>query len=155
MVSDIIKFQNGMREHQHSFTLWPQQWATYPNSHDWQRAKLDDAERGNVPDTPGIYTLLTLPGTAGHPCCSYLMYVGKANSLRRRFGDYLGKERRESGRPKVFRFLNQYSAHIWFCFTQVEKGDLRDVEDGLLVAYLPPLNDQFPAEFNKVVRGAF
>lgn len=151
MAIDIIKEAS---VHRYTFTLWPQQWATYSNSHDWQHAKLDDAERGDVPDSPGIYTLLTLPGIAGHPSCSYLMYVGQTTSLRRRFGEYLGKERAESGRPKMSLFLNQYSEHIWFFFTRVETSNLEDVETKLRDAYVPPLNERFSGRISKVM-GAF
>ena len=82
------------------------------------------------------------------------MYVGQTVSLRRRFGEYLSKERRESGRPKMFRFLNMYSDQVWFCFTLVDKASLDAVEDGLRDAYIPPLNDDFSGELSNVV-GAF
>lgn len=82
------------------------------------------------------------------------MYVGKTNSLHRRFGEYLNQEKRETGRPKIFRLLNVYPDHTWFCFSLVSQTDLVNVEEALLAAYIPPANDQLPAEVSKVT-GAF
>ena len=153
-VVDIIQTQNELRDHGHWFTLWPERWSTYSDVHEWKLSRLADSELHNIPADPGIYTLLALPSIADHPACSYLMYVGQTVSLRRRFGDYLNKERRESGRPKMFRFLNMYSDQVWFCFTLVDKASLDAVEDGLRDAYIPPLNDDFSGELSNVV-GAF
>lgn len=137
-VVDIIQTQNELRDHGHWFTLWPERWSTYSDVHEWNLSRLADSELHNIPADPGIYTLLALPGIADHPACSFLMYVGQTVSLRRRFGEYLNKERRESGRPKMFRFLNMYSDQVWFCFTLVDKASLDAVEDGLRDAYIPP-----------------
>ncbi len=80
------------------------------------------------------------------------MYVGQAKSLQIRFSDYLAKERRLSGRPKIVYFLNKYDAYVWFCCTQVKKKSLNKVEDGLISAYLPPLNDQVAGSIGRVKR---
>jgi excinuclease UvrABC nuclease subunit len=82
------------------------------------------------------------------------MYVGQAKSLQRRFMDYLNERKRETGRPKVYRFLNKYQDYVCFCYTTVNKNDLTKVEDNLLNAYLPPVNDQYPAEVRRII-GAF
>lgn len=153
---DIIREQDEAIAHRREFILWPSKWEGFDRTkvYGWQWHKLDASERPNIPDEPGIYTLLIQPGIAGHPLCSYLMYVGQAVSLRTRFADYLTRERRESGRPKIFRLLNKYSNYIWFCFTIVPEETLDDVEDSLMNAYIPPCNDQLPIEI-RPVRGAF
>ncbi len=151
---DIIQAQNEMRIHQYSFTLWPQRWATYSEMHEWKLSKLIASERDKIPIGSGIYTLLTIPEIANHPACSYLMYVGQTVSLRRRFGEYLNQEQRESGRPKIFRFLKMYSKQVWFCFTLVDPSLLDATEEGLKNAYIPPLNDRYSGVLGKVV-GAF
>lgn len=157
-VNDIIRDQDEMKAHTYEFILWPRRWQdfqTNPNAtYDWTIRRLDKSEKNGIPDKPGIYTLLIQPGIAGHPACSYLMYVGQAQSLRHRFEDYLGSERRETGRPKIFRLLNKYSDYIWFCFTPVSLAELDNVEKTLIKAYEPPCNNQIPAEVSKV-RGAF
>ena len=155
-VADIIKEQDDMKAHFWDILLWPRLWQSYPCRRpcNWEICRLRDVERESVPDQPGIYTLLVQPGIADHPACSYLMYVGQTTSLHRRFGDYLNRERRETGRPKVFRLLNKYADHLWFCFSHLPKEFLTEVEDALVVAFVPPCNDQLPAEI-RAVRGAF
>ena len=157
-VNDIIEEQDEYIAHCHEFALWPRKWEEYRDvcTLDWQLHRLANSERPKIPEESGIYTLMVQPGIASHPVCSYLMYVGKTNSLRRRFGEYLNKEKRKTGRPRVFRLLNKYPDHIWFCCSLVSQTDLADVEDTLLIAYIPPTNDshQLPAEIRKV-KGAF
>lgn len=134
------------------FVLWPEQWASYSESHEWHLIKLVDSERANIPARPGIYTLIVKPNVADHPANAYLMYVGQSNCLRRRFGEYLNKERKPSGRPKIFTFLNMYPNYVWFCFTQVQLSSLNLVESGLRDALFPPLNEQFEGELGQVMR---
>jgi len=155
-VTDIIKEQDDMKAHCWDLVLWPKKWQDYHCSQagDWETYRLGDVERESIPDQPGIYTLLVQPGIAKHPACSYLMYVGQATSLHRRFGDYLNRERRATGRPKIFRLLNKYSDHLWFCFSRIPQESLTEVEDALIAAHVPPCNDQLPAEI-RAVRGAF
>jgi len=155
-VTDIINEQNEYKAHCHGFALWRRKWQEYCDICvlDWQLYSLAGHERSNIPDQPGIYTLLVQPGIASHPACSYLMYVGKTTSLHRRFREYLTKEKRETGRPKVFRLLNMYPDHTWFCFSLVPEANLADVEDALVIAYLPPANDRLPAQVRRVI-GAF
>ena len=149
---DIIKRQQEGRSHVQRFVLWPRQWATYSESHNWHQTKLVASERQSVPDSSGIYTLVAKPSIADHPACSYLMYVGRSKSLRRRFGEYLNKERKPSGRPLMFQFLNVYSEHAWFCFTLVDFSSLESIEARLRDAYIPPLNDDFRGELSPIVK---
>lgn len=141
----------------HRVVLWPAKWRAYVETAvlNWRTHRLSDAERPKVPTDEGVYTLLVQPAVAAHPAASYLMYVGKAKNLRRRFGDYLQAERRSTGRPKIYRRLIQYSDHLWFCCAALPGASdqlLRDVEDGLLVAHVPAWNDQLPAEVSGVVK---
>src|SRR5579864_635031 len=109
-VTDIINEQNEFSAHTYAVTLWPKRWKGYSNPHPlkWTLVKLEDASRkaNAVPSGAGIYTLLVQPGIADHPSCSFLLYVGQTKSLLARFGDYLTSEKKETGRPKIFRLLN-------------------------------------------------
>ncbi len=155
-LDDLIRDQNELQHHTHSMCLWPKQWTAYPNRVPctWQQCRLVQANKATIPEGPGVYTLVIASEVAGHPQGSYLMYVGKANSLRKRFGDYLTKERREGGRPKIFRLLNMYDPHIWFCYTEAPLANITTLEDDLTEAFIPPCNDSFPATIRPVV-GAF
>ncbi len=151
---DLIRATGDAASHRHHFLLWPKQWTTYDIDHEWHLRPLRPSERADIPDAPGIYSLIAASAVAAHPSASYLMYVGRTVSLRRRFGEYLTTERRITGRPKVYRVLHLYSDYLWFAYTYVDHSDLEQVEKGIRDALLPPLNDQFSAEINKVV-GAF
>ena len=137
------------------FTLWPRMWDSYtePMPLSWFCRRLDEAERSHIPTEPGVYTLLIQPGLADHPHCSYLIYVGKAESLRERFHDYLTKERRNPRRRHMHRALNKYPNHLWFCFAEVPSASLREIESALIVAYAVPfLNREIPSELRPVER---
>lgn len=141
----------------HTVVLWTAKWLAYADATplSWVTHRLDRAERPAVPTDGGVYTLLVQPGVAAHPAASFLMYVGKAKNLRNRFEQYLGSERRLTGRPKIYRRLIRYSDHLWFCCAPlpgVANDVLRQVEDALLMAYVPAWNDQLPAEISGVVR---
>lgn len=68
------------------------------------------------------------------------MYIGQAKNLRVRVGQYLTRERKPTGRPKIRRFLYKYDAFIWFGYSELAVNDLDNVESALISAYLPPLN---------------
>ena len=80
------------------------------------------------------------------------MYVGKAVNLRKRFGDYLTRERME--RPKVVRLLEMYTGHIVFYYSTVDNKDLEKTEEQLLDAFIPPCNSRFTGVVQRA-RGAF
>ncbi len=153
-VFDVIQEQDELKAHEHHFYLWPRKWKKYLDTHNWEICRLNATERDRIPKGSGVYSILIQPGIANHPACSYLMYVGKTESLRRRFMDYFNEKKRETGRPKIFRILNKYEDYVCFCYTIVSISDLSDVEDNLLIAYIPPNNDQYPAEIRRIV-GAF
>ena len=153
-VNDIIDEQDVMKAHEHQFILWPRQWSGYVDTHNWKTYNLNENQKVNIPDNPGIYSLLIQPGIANHPACSYLMYIGKTTSLRRRFSNYLNERKRETGRPKIFRILNKYKNYMKFCYTIVDEDDLETVENNLLIAFIPPNNDQFPVQLRPLI-GAF
>jgi hypothetical protein len=155
-VTDILDEEDQKRNHTHDLVLWPLKWSGYQFSgiRNWQTCRMLLSEKSNIPNQPGIYTLLIQPGIAYHPASSYLMYVGQSNSLRRRFSEYFQEKKRETGRPKILRLLNKYPDHIWFCFAQLSESELDAAEDALIAAYMPPCNDQIPARV-RPGRGAF
>ena len=151
---DLIAEENEAKAHVHKIPLWPKKWVEFNeeiNAFNWSIEKLVNESRDKIPNEPGIYSLLIQSGIANHIACSYLMYVGKTNSLHRIFGEYLNEQKRRRGRPLINRLLNMYSNHSWFCFTIAAEADLEIIEDALLEAYLPPKNDRFPASVSQIV----
>lgn len=155
-VNDIIRDQDEMKTHQHPFVLWTRRWADFNNIDTvrWDTCRLIPAEKVLIPVDSGVYSIVVQPKIANHPLCSYLMYIGKTKSLRRRFGDYLNEKDRETGRPKMLRLLNKYEGYIWFCYSIVDELRITKVEEDLITAYMPPANDQMPAKL-RAAKGAF
>jgi excinuclease UvrABC nuclease subunit len=153
-LTDVLKACEEQKVWTCHFTLCPNTWKRYLSIHEWHNEKLDRTKANNIPDEAGIYTLILQPGIANHPACSYLMYVGQTKSLRKRFRKYLTSEKRITGRPKIFAFLNWYDGFICFYYTLVKMETLDTVEDALMDAYQPPLNTEFKGTLSKA-RSAF
>lgn len=151
---DIVKKIDDVKAGKLTFYFSPIQWRTYTQTHNWKNEKLDGEYETQIPETPGIYTLLLQPCTQNHPTC-YLMYVGKTNCLRTRFKQYLKMERDINKRPHVAYFLNKYDPYVNFCYTLVPEESLDQVENSFMQAYLPPLNEQYEGEFSIIMRAAF
>ena len=158
-VHDLIDEQDDMKAHIHQFSLWPKLWLEYTQQHsfsfDWQIFPLKADQIGNIPEKPGVYTLLIQPSIALHPLCSYLAYVGMTDrTLRERFKEYLSEKKRITGRPKVLRLLNKYEDHVYFCCAEVDdQGLITQIEDALIGAWVPPFNDKYPARIRRVIKG--
>ena len=152
--TDLVAQQNEYQNHLWSMCLWPSQWKSCkpPASLNWESVELNKTHQAKVPAAPGIYSLLVQPGIANHGDCSYLMYLGKASSLRTRFGNYLTSER--TRRPKIVRLLHLYEGCIQFCYSRVSVTKLDAVEEQLYDAFIPPCNSQFSGELSKA-KGAF
>jgi hypothetical protein len=119
-VQDLIDEQDDMKAHTHRFYLWPKLWHEYEPkyalSFNWQVYSLRSDQVWQIPEKPGVYTLIIQPGIALHPYCSYLAYVGKTDrTLRERFKEYLNEKKRATGRPKLLRLLNKYDEYVYFC----------------------------------------
>lgn len=150
--ADLVASQDEYKKHVWPICLWPKQWKTCSVRLKWHNVVLNDDSKPKVPHTTGVYSLVIQPGIAGHPGCSYLMYVGQAKNLHKRFGDYLTRERVR--RPKVVRLLEMYGGYIMFFYSKVDKEILDNIEEELINAFVPPCNTKFTGEVQRA-RGAF
>lgn len=156
-INDFIAEVKEAKAHEHTFTLWPKLWQEYANKHGytfkWNGRLFLATAVNDIPDKPGLYTFVIQPRVANHPLCSYLMYVGKTNTLRRRYRNYLREKQRDSGRPKIVWLLNTYPDNVCFCYTVVQStASLAKMERALLGAYVPPCNrDQLPARVRRIM----
>jgi len=157
---DIIEVTlSGLKKyHVDRVILSPEHWATFANevSLSWVLVRFDKSQNSLIPDDrAGVYTFVVKPGIADHPECAYLLYVGKAEnqSLRERFTQYFYERNARKGRPKVQKMLNLWDHHLWFCYATIEDPtEIHGIEQGLISAYLPPINDEFPAEIRKAMK---
>jgi hypothetical protein len=154
-----LDFVDSLKSNEFTFVLDPQIWKRFrqfSRIQNWERRKLIQREKTNIPPTSGVYSLLVHQNVARHPFPQYVMYIGQTDNLRRRFGEYLGKEKRLSGRPLVVRMLNKFEDNIFFAFTKVGLAHLDKVESNLLQTFLPPCcdPDEMPAKIRKSVKAA-
>jgi hypothetical protein len=158
LVNDLIADPDKPSGHDYTFFLWHRQWAAYnlSNPFNWEMHPFQRDQTDKIPSDPGIYSFVIQPGIANHPHCSYLMYVGKAEeqSLRERFSQYFSeKKNAEKGRPKIVKMLNQYQDYLHFCCSVITETErIEEIEDALLNAFIPPCNDQYPAEISRVMK---
>lgn len=152
---DVTPDVTQLRQYAERFVLCPDFWRSYTATHEWECQKLETANTDQIPTESGVYTLVLNPGIAGHPASAYIMYVGKAEDLRRRFNDYLTVERTNRRRTKMYRFLNYYhDEFIHFYFTRIRVDMIDSVENGLRNAYRPPVNSDYEAGISATM-GAF
>lgn len=141
------------------FALWPKQWNAFSinlKSRDWEEYLFDASSLSNIPEKRGVYSFVIKPNIANHPSCAYLMYIGQTTdqNFRLRFNQYL---REQSGkcksRPLVQYMLRKYRDNLYFiCRPLSKRLDPKRVEDELLKAFLPPVNEKFPVEVRRIVK---
>ena len=143
--------------YERDFILSPKQWVTYslPDSFNWEIHPFQPDQVEKIPSKPGIYSFVIQPGIAAHPHCSYLMYVGKTErTLRERFREYFDEEKDvETGRPKLVIMFDLYQGYVHFCCAVVmDTNRIKKIEEALLKAFIPPCNDQYPAEIRRSMK---
>ena len=104
----------------------------------WQTAGYDLAYTVNVPDQPGIYTVVRPRRIHGHTLETEVLYVGQAVNLRRRFKEHLrvGEPNASLASLKGGALDQQYE----FWWSPVAATDLDRVERMLIQALQPSAN---------------
>lgn len=135
--------------HVDRIVLSPTRWKKYNNKTPlvWSMVKYDKSQKSNIPDNKGgVYTFVVMPGIGNHPHCSFLLYVGKTErqTLRERFLQYFGEEKRKGGRIHIQAMLGNWKEYLWFCFATIDdENNIESVEDDLISAFVPPFNRVF------------
>ena len=162
MAVDLIEEIDQAKSFLRQFILWPDKWNAFPidlGALNWQEYVFRPASLVNIPESKGVYTFVIKPNIANHPSCAYLMYVGKTikQDLRTRFRQYLDEQAgKGKPRPKVEYILSKYSEHLYFVCLPLDEGfDPTAVEDELMKAWAPPVNDAWPAEVRRVYKSIF
>jgi hypothetical protein len=155
---DLLRASDKLKGFTKPFVLSPKNWKrlALPVTLNWKTIAFSKGNIAKLPEEAGVYTFVVKPNIAGHPECSYLMYVGetKDQTLRKRFSQYVQEQKQtEKSRPFVWEMLNRWSKHLVFCYATVADTSLiRKIEDGLIEAFLPPVNSELPAAIRKPVR---
>ncbi len=150
---DVVKEANFYNRR---FTIWPRRWRAYGSSIclSWTVFLFGEDAIKEIPDEPGVYAFLIQPSIASDLNASYLIYIGKTTrSLRTRFQEYLREAKNPSGRPKIVTWLNPFKGFIYFsCAVLTSSVSPETVEGELLNAFIPPANEQYPAEVSRIIR---
>ncbi len=123
----------------------------------WNKVQFGPTFVSKVPDgVSGVYTLVIDSGIAAHPTACCLLYVGKVKkqTFRQRFKQYLTERKRlrRTDRIKIAHSLNLWRDHVWFYYAPVtDLAKIPSIENKLITAFVPPLNEQFPAEIRDAV----
>lgn len=147
-----------LRKYAISMVLAPNRWTDYKNTLQltWQTIRFDLSELEQVPDDQnGVYSFVVDAGIAGHPHCSYLLYIGKAErqSLRKRIKQYFYEADDPKGRAPVQDMILDWHTHLRVCFATVQDVTaIDDLEDSLISAFVPPINQRFTGELGAANR---
>jgi len=143
------------------FILYPVHWQNYPNTIPltWERLQFTQANAKSVPDDQaGVYSFVAVPGIGQHPSCNYLLYIGmtEKQTFRDRYSQYLREENKRKPRMHILKMLKNFSDHLWFYYAPIaEKNLIRQIEDELITALLPPYNYEYPASIKTVMELVF
>lgn len=137
-----LDFANLARVHRRDFILMPQSWRAfrYRRSLRWQTVKFAAGSRDGIPAGAGVYAFLVCPAVTNGPSAAYLMYVGKTDSLNRRFGEYLRESRDPFGRVKLRDMFRTFRGHLQFTYARAPANHAASLENRLIDAFWPPVN---------------
>ena len=133
-------------------------WRGYKNYVDlsWSVVKFNISEVDKIPDDQqGVYTFVVKPGIANHPEYAVLLYVGQTKrTFRERFMEYLREPKKAKPRIRIKEMIDLWgSNNLWFCYAEIKNKTLIDkMEEQLIMAYVPPMNDQFPANLRPALQ---
>ncbi|MED4019150.1 hypothetical protein [Sutcliffiella cohnii] len=166
-MEDIDIIGPKIQEYKLQFILNVDFWANYNRELikledlEWKEVKfLDDlgtdmsSEMEGLPsDSGGIYFFYVksniIPGNG------YLVYIGRAfytdsQNLKKRCRSYYQKYFNE--RPKIRRMIRKWGIHLHLRYICLKDNELIEkLEEELINAIIPPLNDKIP---NKIIRDA-
>lgn len=153
MPHDLIREAKEIALYKKWFILCPKNWEKLKNINDlrWKSFPFDGNHAHLIPKTQGIYSFVIYPKFTNHPQ-RYLCYIGKTNrTLRERYVEYLNESKSKKGRPKIVSLLNLWKGYLEFCYIE-EKRDLLNLEKTLLEAFIPPCNEDLPANVSRPIR---
>ncbi|MCC4632799.1 hypothetical protein [Xanthomonas dyei] len=149
---DLIAEAEHLKAHKRGFYLDAERWKEFqsPIELTWSRLRFSEDNRSNIPKERGLYAFTLSHEPSGFPDHGFIMYIGitgdisKAN-LRSRYSQYLANLRRGDGRPKVHGMLKRWNGHLFFNFVPIpdKKISLTEIEDELLAAVIPPINETY------------
>ena len=142
------------------FILYPEHWRNYPNtiSLKWEKVKFTQDNAKSIPNNQaGVYSFVVDAETAQHPACSYLLYIGKTRrNFRKRYREYLRETKQSKPRMHILKMINNFPEHLWFHYAPIlDEKLISQLEDDLITAFLPPINQRYPASISRIMELVF
>jgi len=144
ILADIKAKREGLYE----FKLYPQLWscpklAAYYKGRKWQVVPFTSPPPV-LPASSGIYMFVVGPYCGDLKDHSYIVYVGKATNLRKRYSEYLQEKAGKCANPRerVVLVLNEFEDYLYFHYTSVPKNELTEAEALLKDNLTPFCNTQ-------------
>ena len=140
--------------------LWEEYGA--PEGLKWQRVEFNEASKGSLPLTKGLYAMTISARNPDFPSNHYLFYLGevgatdgRTRTFRKRFQEYL-REYKKITRPTVAKFLHSYPGHIDFHYCEISSvSRIEALESKLLTALLPIANAEDIEPMIRAAKRAF
>lgn len=131
--------------HNYMMVLMPALWDTFSRAAGgvrltWQEIPFRGRNADRITADCGVYAFVLRPKIGTHRDHCYLMYVGSADNLRRRFREYLREKDSRRGRTEIVFLLRTYAPVLWFTYAAVANGTQKDIETALYTAMWPPCN---------------
>ena len=164
---DLVRSTKKLKSEFAVFHMDIKRWRRFKSRHklDWQKVRFDKAGQSAVPQERGIYVFSVELEPSKLPIHGYMMYVGITGhdavdaNLRKRVGQYLGYQRRDSGRrPRMRYMLRNWRSDLFFNFAPLPNLniDLEKMEQAFISAVIPPVNrTDFDADLAGPVIAAF
>lgn len=121
---------------------------------DWQEVKFFKENQKDIPGKQGIYMFIARLDVENitNTNHSYILYVGQAKDLRKRFGNYFDYKQTTHPSDQLKRkMILIWENFLFFNFitTDYSKKELTDFEYQLIDTIVPPMNNQFRAKLVK------
>jgi hypothetical protein len=136
------------------FELYPHLWekegfAKVYERKAWENIFFNEENQKLIPKRSGIYMFVVAPMHAYLRDHTYIFYVGQADDLNRRYGEYLEERKGERfgvDRERIVKFLSYFQNHIYFNYTIFEKAELETAEYYLVDNIYPWANRKHKKE---------
>lgn len=163
---DLVKSTKRLKGEFAAFHMDINRWRGFKSRHklQWQKVRFDKASQALVPQQRGIYVFTVELEPSKLPIHGYMMYVGitghesKNANLRKRFGQYLGHQRNDTGRARVRFLLRNWRKDLFFNFVPLPQAnvDLKKMETAFISAVIPPVNrTDFDADLAPAIIAVF
>ena len=143
------------KAHWQTLMLWPKLWKGWKPrlKLKWESKPFSHTSKGAIPNKPGVYAFVIMPGVPPGVPNSVLMYIGKSDRpLRERFREYLREKDSPTGRPALSTMLQMYDGYVHFYCACMEKGTRpKMIENHLIETLAPPMNKQYPAKISRIM----